>query len=85
MRRETVYSLGNFCYGGSRGPDNRASIDQLRNRMEKGELAEAEAELITCYVHTGSSVKIYAPAAMTEGEEGKQVLDFMDGSAKSPC
>ena len=83
--REIVYSLGNFCYGGSRRPENRTIIYQLTLRVENGELAETESEMIPCYVHTGSTVNNYCPAPITDEEQRKQVLDFMDGSAKSPC
>ena len=41
--------------------------------------------MIPCYVHTGSTVNNYCPAPITDEEQRKQVLDFMDGSAKSPC
>ncbi|MCI9554960.1 MAG: CapA family protein [Oscillibacter sp.] len=83
--REIVYSLGNFCYGGSRRPENRTIIYQLTLRVENGELAETESEMIPCYVHTGSTVNNYCPAPITDEEQRKQVLDFMDGSAKIPC
>nr|WP_325211850.1 CapA family protein [uncultured Oscillibacter sp.] len=82
--KEIVYSLGNFCFGGSRGPRNRTVIYQLILRVEDGKLAEASSELIPCYVHTGGKVNNYCPAPIEDGDQRRQVLDFMDGKAKLP-
>lgn len=81
---EIVYSLGNFCFGGSRRPRNRTIIYQLTLRVEDGELAEAVSELIPCYVHTGAAVNNYCPAPIDDEEQRQRVLDFMDGKAKLP-
>ena len=83
--KEIVYSLGNFCFGGSRRPENRTVIYQLTLRVEDGELAETASELIPCYVHTGSTVNNYCPAPITDEDQRRQVLDFMEGRAKLPC
>lgn len=83
--REIVYSLGNFCFGGSRRPENRTVIYQLTLRVEKGELTETASELIPCYVHTGSTVNNYCPAPIADEDQRQRVLDFMDGRAKLPC
>lgn len=83
--REIVYSLGNFCFGGSRRPENRTVIYQLTLRIENGQLTGTTSELIPCYVHTGSTVNNYCPAPITDGDQRQQVLDFMDGRAKRPC
>lgn len=82
--KEIVYSLGNFCFGGSRGPENRTIIYQLVLQVENGELASVSSELIPCYVHTGGKVNNYCPAPIEDGEQARQVLDFMDGKAKLP-
>ena len=81
---EIVYSLGNFCFGGSRQPKNRTVIYQSILRIEDGELAEVSSELIPCYVHTGASVNNYRPAVIEDEEQRQRVLDFMDGRSKLP-
>ena len=82
--KEIVYSLGNFCFGGSRRPENRTVIYQLILQVENGELTNASSELIPCYVHTGGSVNNYCPAPIEDEAQRRQVLDFMDGKAKLP-
>ena len=82
---EIVYSLGNFCFGGSRRPENRTVIYQLTLWVENGRLAETSSELIPCYVHTGSSTSNYCPALIEDKDQRQRVLDFMDGKAKLPC
>lgn len=82
--KEIVYSLGNFCFGGSRGPENRTIIYQLILRVENGELVSAASEMIPCYVHTGGRVNNYCPAPIEDEAQARRVLDFMDGKAKLP-
>lgn len=82
--KEIVYSLGNFCFGGSRSPENRTIIYQLILQVENGELASASSELIPCYVHTGGKVNNYCPAPIEDEEQARRVLDFMDGKTKLP-
>ena len=82
--KEIVYSLGNFCFGGSRGPENRTVIYQLILQVENGELASVSSELIPCYVHTGGRVNNYCPAPIEDEAQARRVLDFMDGKAKLP-
>ncbi|MCI9331358.1 MAG: CapA family protein [Oscillibacter sp.] len=82
--REIVYSLGNFCFGGSRGPENRTVIYQLILQVENGELVGTSSELIPCYVHTGGRVNNYCPAPIDDEGQRRKVLDFMDGKAKLP-
>ena len=82
--KEIIYSLGNFCFGGSRGPENRTIIYQLILRVENGELVSAASELIPCYVHTGGRVNNYCPAPIEDEAQARRVLDFMDGKAKLP-
>ena len=82
--KEIIYSLGNFCFGGSRSPQNRTIIYQLNLRVEEGDLADVSSELIPCYVHTGATVNNYCPAPITDEAQCQRVLDFMDGKAKTP-
>lgn len=81
---EIVYSLGNFCFGGSRSPQNRTVIYQLTLQIENGELADMASELIPCYVHTGEKLNNYCPAPIEDEEQRQRVLDFMDGKAGLP-
>lgn len=82
--KEIVYSLGNFCFGGSRQPRNRTIIYQLTLQVECGELTETSSQIIPCYVHTGGKVNNYCPAPITDEEQCRRVLAFMDGNAKLP-
>ena len=82
--KEIVYSLGNFCFGGSRIPENRTIIYQLILQVENEKLVGASSELIPCYVHTGGRVNNYCPAPIEDEEQARRVLDFMDGRAKLP-
>jgi len=81
---EIVYSLGNFCFGGSRNPQNRTIIYQFLLRVEDGKLAETSSEIIPCYVHTSSGANNYRPAPIEDEAERQRVLDFMDGKRKLP-
>ena len=81
--KEIVYSLGNFCFGGSRKPENRTIIYQLTLCVEDGVLTEAASAIIPCYVHTGS-VNNYCPGLIDGETQRQRVLDFMDGKAKLP-
>ena len=83
--KEIVYSLGNFCFGGSRRPENRTIIYQLTLRIEDGKLAETTSELIPCYVHTGEKANNSCPARLTDDRPRQQGLAFMDGKVKLPC
>lgn len=81
--KEIVYSLGNFCFGGSRKPENRTIIYQLILSIEDGALVDVSSEIIPCRVYTGK-VNNYCPELITDGDESQRVLDFMDGKAKLP-
>lgn len=80
---EIIYSLGNFCYGGSRYPKNRTVIYRLTLTVKDGELVSTASELIPCYVYTGK-VNNYCPAPITDEAQRQRVLDFMDGKAALP-
>lgn len=81
--REIIYSLGNFCYGGSRYPQNRTVIYRLTLTVKDGALVSAASELIPCYVYTGKANN-YCPLPITDEAQCQRVLDFMDGRANSP-
>ncbi len=82
---DIVYSLGNFCYGGSRRPENRTIIYQttLTVNIEDGKLISKNSELIPCYVYT-ASVNNFQPAPITDPEEYRRVIDFMNWQTDSP-
>ena len=82
---EIVYSLGNFCYGGSKHPDNRTIIYQytLTVDQETMEVVEESSEIIPCYLYTGDE-NVYCPSPITDETEKQAVLDFMDGLCATP-
>ena len=78
-----VYSLGNFCYGGHRRPENRTIIYKLVLTVCDGQVTEEATEIIPCYVYTGD-VNNWQPAPITDEAERQKVLDFMSGEAELP-
>lgn len=78
-----VYSLGNFCYGGNRRPENRTAIFKLLLTVEDGQVTARQTELIPCYVYTGDTNN-WQPAPIAAGAEKQRVLDFMAGKADTP-
>ena len=78
-----VYSLGNFCYGGSRNPENRTIIYKMILTVDGGKVVQQESSIIPCYVFTGSSNN-WQPAPLTDEAAKQRVLDFMDGKAPLP-
>lgn len=83
--KEIVYSLGNFCYGGSRGPENRTIIYQMKLTIDNKEnvVMDEESNIIPCYVYTGN-VNNYQPAPIEDEVIKNKVLDFMDWKINSP-
>ncbi len=81
---EIIYSLGNFCYGGSKYPENRTVIYQLTLHIgPDGSLESRSSEIIPCYVYTGESNN-YCPGVIEDEETRQRVLDFMDGKRETP-
>ncbi len=82
---DIVYSIGNFCYGGSRRPENRTIIYQTTLTVDKesGKLVSKNSELIPCYVYT-AEVNNFRPAPITDEAEYKKVIDFMNWKIDSP-
>ena len=78
-----VYSLGNFCYGGNRRPENRTVICRAVLTVEGGQLADEAVEFIPCYVYTGNTNN-WQPAPITDEAERQKVLAFMEGREKLP-
>ncbi len=72
-----VYSIGNFCYGGSGGPENRTIIYQETLTFDKdGKLIGMNENIIPCYVYSGQTNN-YQPAVIYDEEIKNKVLDFM--------
>ena len=81
---DIVYSMGNFCYGGSKKPENRTIIYELKLHINgDGTLGEKAGTIIPCYVYTGE-LNNYCPAVIEEETVRQKVLDFMDGKTDTP-
>ena len=81
---EIVYSIGNFCYGGHRYPENRTVIYQMTLTVGKDMTLEASnSNIIPCYVYTGS-INNFQPAVVDDETLKNRILDFMDGKIESP-
>lgn len=83
--KEIVYSLGNFCYGGNRGPENRTIIYQMNITIDNktNNIIKEESNIIPCYVYTGN-VNNYQPSPIEDENIKNKVLDFMDWKIDSP-
>lgn len=81
---DIVYSLGNFCYGGHRRPENRTIIYQAMITVDKDKnVVNFASDIIPCYVYTGN-VNNYQPTPIENQEEITTVLDFMDSKRELP-
>ncbi len=75
--KHIVYSLGNFCYGGSSRPENRTIIYQeVFSFNENHKLINQKENIIPFYVYTGN-VNNYQPAPILDSATKGQVLSFM--------
>lgn len=83
--KEIVYSLGNFCYGGNRAPENRTIIYQINLTIDNitNKLLKEESNIIPCYVYTGNTNN-YQPAPILEDDIKNKVIDFMNWKVDSP-
>lgn len=81
---DIVYSVGNFCFGGSRKPENRTIIYSLKLEISKdGILLNKTSNIIPCYVYTGS-VNNYQPDVIEDENIKQRVIDFMNWKIDSP-
>lgn len=81
---EIVYSIGNFCYGGHRQPENRTVIYQMSLTINKDlTLKSSKSNIIPCYVYT-ETLNNYQPAVVDDPIISQRILDFMDGKISSP-
>lgn len=83
--KEIVYSLGNFCYGGNRNPENRTIIYQMNLTINKetNSLINEKSNIIPCYVYTNKTNN-YQPAPIQEENIKNKVIDFMNWKEDSP-
>ena len=74
------YSLGNFCYGGSKYPkDLDAGIYRQTFTFEDGVLVrDQNFQFIPCRISGTQEVNNYQPY-VAEGEEAQRILDKMNG------
>lgn len=81
---DIFYSLGNFCYGGNRQPENRTVIvNETLTFDEDGNYISQDEEIIPFYVH-GGSINNWQPAPVTDEVEKSKTLAFMYGAAEYP-
>lgn len=81
---DIIYSMGNFCYGGSKKPENRTILYQITLTITpNGELISKTSEIIPCYVYTDTTNN-YCPGVIENEDEKQRVLDFMDWKVDSP-
>ena len=80
-----IYSMGNFCYGGSMSPENRTIIYQytLFIDPETNQITDRNAGIIPCYVYT-SSTNNFQPQIITDEVQKQNVIDFMDWKRNTP-
>ena len=80
-----IYSMGNFCYGGSKHPENRTILYTYEMIIDKDtkEIKEVNEEVIPCYVYTGNTNN-WQPAVIKDEAVKQKVLDFMNWKVKSP-
>lgn len=80
-----IYSLGNFCFGGSRSPENRTVMYNLTLKVDRNtlELESFEDSITPCYVYTGSTNN-WQPAPITDETVKQKVIDFMNWKVSSP-
>lgn len=78
-----VYSLGNFCFGGNKKPENRTIIYKIKLTVDNNEVISQETEIIPCYVYTGQTNN-WQPSPITNEIEKQKVIDFMNWKADLP-
>ncbi len=82
--KEIIYSLGNFCYGGNRNPENRTIIYQMNLTIDNNNtLVNENSEIIPCYVYT-TKTNNYQPAPIEDETIKNKVLNFMDWKEGTP-
>ena len=80
-----IYSMGNFCYGGSSRPENRTIMYRFEITVdnETKDIIHTYSEIVPCYVYTGDKNN-WQPAIITDEVQKQKVLDFMNWKVDSP-
>lgn len=79
-----VYSIGNFCYGGSKGPENRTIVYQHTFTLDSNKKITSSEEKITpFYVFSGTSNN-WQPCPVENKEVYNKIMNFMYGNLSSP-
>lgn len=79
-----VYSLGNFCFGGNRSPENRTAVYRLTITVNSNDKSFSHSSaIIPFYVYTGNTNN-YQPDVIKNPEEAQKVLDYMKGNRDRP-
>lgn len=72
--RYIVYSLGNFCYGGSKNPSDKDTfIFQNTFTVKDGSITESHGKVIPCSISSVSHINDYQPTVLC-GEEAERVM-----------
>lgn len=80
---EILYSMGNFCFGGDRRPENRTMLYRFTVYVDKNDKIATSSEIIPYYCYTGSTNN-WRPEEIQNVEERQRVLDFVEGKLISP-
>jgi len=79
-----VYSLGNFCFGGNRFPENRTAVYRLTIKVNGTDKSFSHnSAIIPFYVYTGNTNN-YQPDVIRDNEEAQKVLEYMKGERERP-
>lgn len=81
---DIIYSLGNFCYGGHRTPENRTVILTETFTFDvDGNYVSQEESFTPFYVY-GSDHNNWQPAPVTDPVEYSRTMSFMYGGSELP-
>ena len=81
---DIIYSLGNFCYGGNRLPENRTVIlTETFTFDENGNYISQDEEFTPFYVYGGDH-NYWQPVPISDPVEISKTLAFMYGAAELP-
>ena len=80
-----IYSMGNFCFGGSSKPENRTIVYtfDITFDTKTKKVVDTKDEVIPCYVYTGGTNN-WRPEVITDDAVKQRVLDFMSWKVDSP-
>ena len=78
-----VYSLGNFCFGANRNPDDKDSMifQQTFTFINGQKQEDAQIQIIPCFVSSVSNRNDFKPTPAT-GEDAKRIIDKLNKGSK---